>query len=212
MAPDWHNNWKVAFDSKGTSSQGLPAPPGLQEGAVSVATGQGSALSVEKVKQLRHKKAWELAAQPGMQLPMNLFMMWMSGDQVGLFSIMMTGMMCRSPITSLLNMSQSFQRLEEGEQLDLLWQKVTYLMLNALGFMLAAWKLKSLGLLPTTSSDWLEFLEHSQVCNLVASLQIFLFVNHSPWSFLKVEFCSTSKKKKLSVSLSLSLSLCYTLS
>ena len=62
------------------------------------------------------------------------------------------------------NAASAFARFESGDEpVDLLWQKVAYVMLNLLGCALAAYKLRNMGLLPTTSSDWLEFQHESQV-------------------------------------------------
>lgn len=47
--------------------------------------------------------------------------------------------------------------------LDFMVQKVAYVAINLLSLFMAAYKLSSLGLLPTTDSDWLEFMEQGEV-------------------------------------------------
>ena len=42
---------------------------------------------------LRTKRSWDLALGPLKQVPMNLFMMYMSGNSISIFPIMMVGMM-----------------------------------------------------------------------------------------------------------------------
>jgi hypothetical protein len=42
-------------------------------------------------------------------------------------------------------------------------QKVSYVAINLVGLFMAAYKLSNLGLLPTTESDWLEFMQQAPV-------------------------------------------------
>ena len=51
------------------------------------------------------------ASLPPQSLPMNAFMMWMSGDQVGLYSMMMVGYMTWGPIQGLMATNQRFAHL-----------------------------------------------------------------------------------------------------
>lgn len=51
------------------------------------------------------QKAWEIAKGPIKQLPMNIFMMWMAGNTVHIFSLMMVFMMVMNPIKALSNVS-----------------------------------------------------------------------------------------------------------
>ena len=48
-----------------------------------------------------------------------------------------------------------------GEQAVL--QRLTYVLANLVGIGLALYKFNSMGLLPTSQSDWLEFMEAKQV-------------------------------------------------
>jgi hypothetical protein len=47
-----------------------------------------------------------VALAPGKQLPMQAFMLWMSGNSVQIFSVAITAMLMFSPIKALLSMSQ----------------------------------------------------------------------------------------------------------
>ena len=53
------------------------------------------------------QKSWDIALAPVKQLPMNLFIMWMSGNTISIFPIMMVAMMFFRPIQALFNYSQS---------------------------------------------------------------------------------------------------------
>ena len=54
-----------------------------------------------------------------------------------------------------------FNRLS-GEQAAL--QQFSYILANLLGLALAMYKCHTMGLLPTSQSDWVEFMDQQQVC------------------------------------------------
>lgn len=56
----------------------------------------------------------------------------------------------------------AFQRLSGDQGL---LQKFVYVSANIVVLALATWKLRSMGLLPTAQSDWVEFIEARQVLN-----------------------------------------------
>lgn len=135
---------------------------------------------------------------------MNLFIMYMSGNTISIFPIMMVCMMAWRPIQALMSMSASrcpeqtpfwvvtvtwppkqficayfvlsaFKLLESSSQQWL--QGLVYLIGNLLGSALAIYKCQSMGLLPTHSSDWLAFIEPPQV-NELSDCVIFLLIVH----------------------------------
>ena len=53
------------------------------------------------------QKSWDIALGPLKQIPMNLFIMWMAGNSISMFPIMMVGMMFIRPIQALLAVQQS---------------------------------------------------------------------------------------------------------
>lgn len=91
---------------------------------------------------------------------MNLFMMWMSGNSVQIFSIMITGMMIFNAIKAVSNVPTVFEKFQGGSDgaASFLPQKVAYLVVQMVIVGLALWKCQSMGLLPTSHSDWLSFL------------------------------------------------------
>jgi len=89
------------------------------------------------------------------QIPMNLFIMYMSGNSISIFPIMMVGMLFLRPIKALLSVSATFKAIE-GEGAILM--KLVYLLGHVGCILLAIYKCNSMGLLPTHPSDWLEFL------------------------------------------------------
>ncbi|CAB4031718.1 ER membrane complex subunit 4-like [Paramuricea clavata] len=105
------------------------------------------------------KKSWDIAIGPLKQIPMTLFIMYMAGNTISLFPIMMVGMMFLKPVKALFSISSAFATLE-GEQSFLM--KIIYLLGNIALLVIALYKCQSMGLLPTSPSDWIEFVEHKE--------------------------------------------------
>ena len=101
---------------------------------------------------LKLKKAWELAIAPAKQLPMNGIMMYMSGNSLQIFSIMMVWMLFKNPINALLNINPTFARFEtEGTKPNMILVKLVYVATNLLALALGIWKVNGMGLLPYVS-------------------------------------------------------------
>lgn len=58
------------------------------------------------------KRAWDMALQPIKSLPMNLFMMYMSGNTISIFPIMMIAMMAWRPVKALMSVNLAFKPLQ----------------------------------------------------------------------------------------------------
>ena len=105
--------------------------------------------SPEEMETLKLKKAWEVAIAPAKQLPMNAIGMYMSGNSLQMFSIMMVFMLFKAPIQALLNINQTFVRFEtDGKRRDLLMVKAVFVGCNLLALALGTWKVNQMGLLP----------------------------------------------------------------
>jgi hypothetical protein len=110
----------------------------------------------EETDTLKVKKAWELALGPAKQLPMNAVGMYMTGNSLQIFSITMVFMLFKGPIQAVLGLQQAFERFETpGNRDRLLLAKAVYVLTNCSLLALGIWKVNGMGLLPTTSSDWL---------------------------------------------------------
>ncbi|KAK3949988.1 hypothetical protein QBC32DRAFT_25629 [Pseudoneurospora amorphoporcata] len=151
----------------------IPDPPGYSSQAVSkkkdVSRPAGRQQpSPEEMDHLKLKKAWEVALAPAKNLPMTLIMMYMSGNSLQIFSIMMVFMAFKNPIIGLLSTNQAFERFEtDSNRASILQVKAAYVLMQVLALAVGVWKINSMGLLPTTRSDWLawevrrEPLEHA---------------------------------------------------
>ncbi|KAJ2548587.1 hypothetical protein EV175_004773 [Coemansia sp. RSA 1933] len=170
--PQTKNERKIYADftsltGKTKSSKSVRDPHGFD---ATIASGSVASLSTTQGRNdeadlaLRTKKAWEVAMGPGKSLPMQAFMAWMSGTSVSIFSILITGMILMTPAKTIMSVQQTFAPLERagkgsgGAKLDLTLQKAVYVAINVAGILFGIYRLSIMGLLPTTSSDWLAFI------------------------------------------------------
>lgn len=86
-------------------------------------------------------------------------MMYMAGNSVQIFSVMIVSMLLFSSVKGLLGLSGVFSPyIHGGKKSDpLLGCKITYLALNLVLMGMGVWKCAGMGLLPTAQSDWLAF-------------------------------------------------------
>ncbi len=63
---------------------------------------------------LRAKRSWDLALGPIKQVPMNLFVMYMSGNTISIFPIMMVIMMAVRPFKTLFSVGATFKALDSS--------------------------------------------------------------------------------------------------
>lgn len=95
----------------------------------------------------------EIGTAPFKSLLQTGIMMWMSGSQINIFSIMITGMIVMNTIKSLFSVNTAFVSVEDGV-IDLTQAKLIYVLGNLINAGLALYKCSSMGFLPTTSADW----------------------------------------------------------
>ncbi|EFW13737.1 hypothetical protein D8B26_003731 [Coccidioides posadasii str. Silveira] len=149
------------------SKANIPNPPGYSSSPRSSSkqpkspqqSSTSSSVSVQKSREtdaLKLKKAWEIAFAPAKQLPMNAIMMYMSGNSLQIFSIMMVFMLFKGPIQGLIATNSAFAKFEaEGIKAQLIGVKIVYVLMQLMLLALGVWKVNAMGLLPTTRSDWL---------------------------------------------------------
>ena len=114
-----------------------------------------STATLQKTADLVHASAMNTALAPGKQLLMTAFMLWMSGNTLQIFSIMMLGMALYQPLQRIFNVQQEFARYAGNAGVSLLWPQLVFVACNVAGVGLALYKCQSMGLLPTSSADWL---------------------------------------------------------
>ena len=110
---------------------------------------QRQAKTPEEMDKLKLKKAWEVALAPVKGLPMTAIMMYMSGNSLQIFSIMMVWMAFKNPIMGIMSTSQAFERFQgESLKVEILQVKFVYVLMQLLALALGIWKVNSMGLLP----------------------------------------------------------------
>lgn len=103
----------------------------------------------EEMDTLKLKKAWEVALAPVKGLPMTAFMMYMSGNSLQIFSIMMVVMAFKNPLMGLMSTNQAFERfVTERNSGDILQVKLLYVVCQLVALAVGIWKVNSMGLLP----------------------------------------------------------------
>ncbi|KAI1322307.1 hypothetical protein F5Y16DRAFT_404624 [Xylariaceae sp. FL0255] len=162
--PKWVADLKSPPAPK-SKNNGIPDPPGYpsQSNAVSKKQTAKDAKSqprkqptTEEMDTLKIKKAWEVALAPIKNLPMTFIMMYMSGNSLQIFSIMMVYMAFKNPIMGLVGTAQAFERFEsDTNKSKMLQVKLAYVVMQLVALGVGIWKVNTMGLLPTTRSDWL---------------------------------------------------------
>jgi ER membrane protein complex subunit 4 len=98
---------------------------------------------------LKLKKAWEVALAPVKGLPMTAIMMYMSGNSLQIFSIMMVWMAFKNPIVGVMATNQAFERFQsETLKVQIMQVKFVYILMQLLALAVGVWKVNSMGLLP----------------------------------------------------------------
>lgn len=155
--------WAVEFTDNSTtpSSRDFPDPPGFARASQDQDDSTLSRQKKDAESTWKSQKAWEVAQSPFKNLMMMGFMMWMAGSTVHLFSIGITFSALLQPISALQGVGKVFEPYKDSK-VELLAPKLLYIALNLAGLGLGIWKLNTLGLLPTHSSDWVSSLPPPQ--------------------------------------------------
>ena len=83
---------------------------------------------------------------------MNAIMMYMSGNSLQIFSIMMVFMLFKGPIQGLMNTNAAFAKFDsEGTRRKLVGVKIVYVLMQLGLLALGIWKVNAMGLLPYVS-------------------------------------------------------------
>jgi hypothetical protein len=132
-----------------TPNTALQAPSKSAKGKAVTTPTPRKGPTPEEMDTLKLKKAWEVALAPAKQLPMNAIGMYMSGNSLQIFSIMMVFMLFKGPIQALFAIQQTFARFEtEGRKEEMLMVKAAFVGCNLLALALGIWKVNGMGLLP----------------------------------------------------------------
>lgn len=115
-------------------------------------------MTVEMQNAAKQRHAMNIAYGPGKNLLSTAFMLWMSGSSIQIFSIMMTAMALINPLKALAAISEPFKQFEKEEGVDLKIPKLIFASLQLLSLGVALYKCSTMGLLPLTAADWIDYL------------------------------------------------------
>ncbi|RYP66590.1 hypothetical protein DL769_005997 [Monosporascus sp. CRB-8-3] len=148
----------LEFPPAPKSKSSIPDPPGYPSQSTGLTKKQASKEaktqprkqpSPEEMDTLKLKKAWEVALAPVKNLPMTAIMMYMSGNSLQIFSIMMVFMAFKNPVMGILSTNQAFERFEsDGNRGQMLQVKLAYVAMQLLALAVGVWKVNAMGLLP----------------------------------------------------------------
>ncbi|KAG7086487.1 hypothetical protein E1B28_002437 [Marasmius oreades] len=162
---------RLDYSSLESSSKwkNLPTPPGFSKSTKSSSSSNSKSLvTAPRQQQLKQDRAWDLAISPAKSLPMQGFMLYMSGGGVQIFSMGIVFMLLLSPFRNLAAMNTAFAPFAPFNSKNpkslstLLLQKLVYFICNMLTLGVGLWKCRSMGLLPTGTGDWLAFEQRGQ--------------------------------------------------
>ncbi|CUS08084.1 unnamed protein product [Tuber aestivum] len=170
-SPQWVIDLNNLPSSRPRPNPSIPDPPGFSQGSAGKGKSSKShpTPTPTETDDLFLKKAWELALAPAKSIPMNAIMMYMSGNTLQIFSIMMTVMLFMNPLKALSTVGSTFARFDNERTHTRLWPvKLAYIGLQIATIALGIWKVNGMGLLPTTPSDWLAWERERQSLELSA--------------------------------------------
>uniref|UniRef100_A0AAV1UNG1 ER membrane protein complex subunit 4 n=1 Tax=Peronospora matthiolae TaxID=2874970 RepID=A0AAV1UNG1_9STRA len=129
-------------------------PVGYVKGVTAEKGSTGTvAKAATNTSELKKKRAMEIGMAPFKSLLQTGFMMWMSGNSINIFSIMITAMIVMNTTKSLFTMNSAFASVTDGV-IDLTQPKAIYMAGSLVGAAMGVYKCSNMGLLPTTSADW----------------------------------------------------------
>ncbi|BGP19151.1 hypothetical protein JCM10213_006503 [Rhodosporidiobolus nylandii] len=145
-------------------------PPGFAPAAASLKAASKSATSASKpanLDALRQQKAWELALAPAKNVPMQAFMMYMSGGGIQIFSVMSVWFLLKQAVGGIMGVEKAFAPFAAASKAEapasrtppasFLQQKAVYVLCQFGLLAVGLWKINSMGLLPKSEADFAPF-------------------------------------------------------
>merc|ERR1711862_609970 len=142
-------------------------PPGYRVTPDSEGAGGDKRRSKTTNQDLLEKKAWEIAIAPIQSVGMNLFMLWMSGSSPGIFNVMILGYCLTSIIGQYSRVNAAFLNFKA---IDTTLQKLAYLALCTVSLAYLLYHASGMGLLPTSSGDWIVFIPTTDVSEIAGGV------------------------------------------
>ena len=84
---------------------------------------------------------------------MMMFMFWMTGNSLSIFTIMFTVSYAMKPFSAIFAVNTAFEPFEK-KGISLTLQKLAYCVCNCATIAMAAYKFGNMGILPVLPADW----------------------------------------------------------
>lgn len=150
--------WKLDFSSRtlvNRKATTFPDPPGYDPAVfaeMEVEPAKHKNMELDSSVLARKELALRAKAmEPLKQVGFMCFMLWMSGNSLQLFSIMMLSSCIYSPFQAIANVTKVFPK---NKDVDVMIPRALYCVVYVGQLIFAAYKLDKMGLLPTHASDW----------------------------------------------------------
>lgn len=101
-----------------------------------------------------NKKAWNIAHLPLKTMGMTFLMLYMSGNNAGIFSILIVSYALVNAIKMLIQANKNFLEIERAARKSFAIQKTVYCIYSLLGIAFILFKLGTMGLIPVNRGDF----------------------------------------------------------
>ncbi|CUM54113.1 uncharacterized protein AC631_04749 [Debaryomyces fabryi] len=164
-------NPSIVKDAKISGKRQITLPAGFNSDLISLQHNKSNATvrsnnkpDLERLEELKVKKAWEIALGPAKTIPMNLIMSYMTGNSLQIIPIMMTLMLFWNPLKAIFTETNAnFKSLETKKNAsDILLTRTVFVVCQLACMAVGIWKLYNMGLIPNSESDWLAWKEAVQ--------------------------------------------------
>lgn len=151
------NKWNINFPEQNSKEIIEPF------GSINIKNEKDSEKKEIDKNELKIKKANEISNSPSKTILMTIFLLWISGNQIQIFPIIITIMNIYQPIMSIINIEQIFQ---EVEGIPLKKQKIIFIFWNLIQIGLGMMKCYYMGIF--SRIEEMTYEEHS---NLVIEMK-----------------------------------------
>ncbi|KAM0747017.1 DUF1077-domain-containing protein [Meredithblackwellia eburnea MCA 4105] len=169
------SRWSLDYNANSVKSPSVAPPPGFSSPTTSSKGSKvttTSQIQKRNLENLRQQKAWEVAVAPAKSVPMQAFMMYMTGGGVQIFSVMSVWSCLKGAVSGLLSVEKAFAPFTSASSsstaptsspsnstptASFSQQKLVYILCQFALLGVGLWKCGQMGLLPTHDSDWLAF-------------------------------------------------------
>ncbi|KAH8584350.1 multi-pass transmembrane [Cryptosporidium sp. chipmunk genotype I] len=100
------------------------------------------------------KKAWSIAHLPLKTMGMTFFMLYMSGSNAGIFSILVISYALVNAVKILIQANKNFLEIERAARKPFTIQKTVYCIYSLFGIAFVLFKLGTMGLIPVNRGDF----------------------------------------------------------